>query len=58
MTLPDRSVINVKFRFNPVPMFRVLAEANARLALLVVKDPKRRWRLQHRIDRIRKRRGA
>lgn len=44
--------------FDMVPMRRALAEVSAALALSVVKDPRRRWKLQYRIARIRRRRGA
>ena len=44
--------VQVRLRFNLVPLRRELAYTAARLALLVVKDPRRRWTLQYRVARI------
>lgn len=46
----------VSIRANAVPFYRAMGMAGAKLALLVTKDPRRRWKLRYRIERIERRR--
>lgn len=49
--------IRYRYVFDVTPMRRAFAELASRLALVGARDPRTRWKLQYRIERIRRRRG-
>lgn len=57
-TQPERraNALVATIHASAVPFYRATGMLGAKLALIVAKDPRRRWKLRYRIERIERRR--